>query len=124
MTSSFMLYRALSLLTDSSSPIVVVVSESMAPAFHRGDILFLWNRTPVISAGDIPVVWFKGRELPMVHRAIRVHWKQQLGSEKFVQHVLTKGDNNQVDDVSLYPPGRQTVLRDEVVGLNETAISP
>lgn len=33
------------------------------------------------------------------------------------QHILTKGDNNEVDDVVLYPLGRQTVMRHEVVGL-------
>jgi signal peptidase len=31
--------------------------------------------------------------------------------------MLTKGDNNIVDDVSLYPNGRKWVYREEVVGL-------
>jgi signal peptidase len=53
-------------------PIVSVISESMAPAFHRGDLLFLSNRSNNIRVGDIPVVWFPGRNLPMVHRAIKV----------------------------------------------------
>ena len=30
--------------TNPPSPIVVVLSGSMEPAFQRGDILFLWNR--------------------------------------------------------------------------------
>lgn len=34
----------------------------------------------------------------------------------FRQHFLTKGDNNELDDVSLYPGTRTTVSRDEVVG--------
>ena len=51
---------------------VSVISESMAPAFHRGDLLFLSNRSNRIQAGEIPVVWFAGRALPMVHRAIKV----------------------------------------------------
>ena len=33
------------------------------------------------------------------------------------QLVLTKGDNNEVDDVSLYPPGQLLVGREEIVGL-------
>lgn len=45
----------------------------MAPAFHRGDILLLWNRTSTVEVGDIPVVWFEGSPLPMVHRVISVH---------------------------------------------------
>ncbi|KAI9661570.1 MAG: hypothetical protein M1821_008808 [Bathelium mastoideum] len=37
--------------------------------------------------------------------------------EKAVQHFLTKGDNNENDDVALYPVDRHTVLRDEVLGI-------
>lgn len=33
------------------------------------------------------------------------------------QHIVTKGDNNEVDDVSLYPPGRNRVLRSEIRGV-------
>jgi signal peptidase len=33
------------------------------------------------------------------------------------QLVLTKGDNNVVDDVGMYPDGREWVHREEVVGL-------
>lgn len=44
----------------------------MAPAFHRGDVLLLWNRTSTIHVGEIPVVWFSGNPLPMVHRAVKV----------------------------------------------------
>jgi hypothetical protein len=36
-------------------------------------------------------------------------WQRQL--------ILTKGDNNAVDDVTLYPKGRSSVDRQEVVGL-------
>lgn len=71
---SYIFWRGLSILTNCPHPIVVVTSESMAPAFHRGDILFLWNRKTAIQAGDIPVIWFPASSLPMVHRAIAVHW--------------------------------------------------
>ena len=33
------------------------------------------------------------------------------------QHILTKGDNNELDDVALYPAGRESVLREEVKGV-------
>jgi hypothetical protein len=69
----FMLWKALSVVTLSPVPVVCVISESMAPAFHRGDLLFLWNRPSCVEVGEVPVVWFKGNPLPMVHRAIRVH---------------------------------------------------
>ena len=70
-----MIWKSLALLTNTSAPIMVVVSDSMAPAFHRGDIIVLWNREPLIKVGDIAVCWFPGRELPMVHRVIRTFWE-------------------------------------------------
>ncbi|KAH0335981.1 hypothetical protein KCU81_g8775, partial [Aureobasidium melanogenum] len=51
----------------------------------------------------------------MVHRAIQVHW--QMIEHKPTQLFLTKGDNNEADDVALYPRGRFTVARNEVIGL-------
>lgn len=72
LSTPFMALKGLCVLTDSAVPIVCVISESMAPAFHRGDILFLWNRTTAVQAGDIPVVWFDDNPLPMVHRVIKV----------------------------------------------------
>ncbi|KAH0282523.1 hypothetical protein KCU62_g9667, partial [Aureobasidium sp. EXF-3399] len=51
----------------------------------------------------------------MVHRAVQVHWA--LINHKPTQLLLTKGDNNEVVDVPLYPPGRHTVTRSEVIGL-------
>ena len=42
--------------TGSESPIVVVLSGSMEPAFHRGDLLFLTNKeTEDIRVGEIVV---------------------------------------------------------------------
>lgn len=70
---TFMVFQTLCLVTNSRVPIVCVTSESMSPAFHRGDVLFLWNRTSTVEVGDIPVVWFEKSPLPMVHRVIRVH---------------------------------------------------
>lgn len=52
---------------------MVVLSESMAPAFHRGDLIFLWNRTDTVRVGEIPVCWFAGEPLPMVHRVVQVY---------------------------------------------------
>ena len=70
-TIPFMLWEALTIITGATQPIIVVISQSMAPAFNRGDLLFLWNRQSWIHVGEIPVCWFSGRPLPMVHRAIR-----------------------------------------------------
>lgn len=83
-STAFMLWKGLSLATNSSHSIMVVISESMAPAFHRGDLIFLWNRTEQISAGDIPVLWFSEHKLPMVHRAINVQYGAQHDSSELV----------------------------------------
>ena len=60
-------------VTGSESPIVVVLSGSMEPAFHRGDLLFLTNhREEPIRVGEIVVFKVEGREIPIVHRVIKV----------------------------------------------------
>lgn len=73
LSTPFMAWKGLSILTASPYPVMCVISESMAPAFHRGDLLILWNRPPCIQVGDIPVVWFTGNPHPMVHRAVQVY---------------------------------------------------
>lgn len=95
-TSAFVAWKALSVATNSHSPIVVVLSGSMEPAFQRGDILFLWNRDTKTKVGDVVVYEIQGKSIPIVHRVLREHHN----SEK--QLLLTKGDNNVQDDLLLY----------------------
>nr|KAF6278985.1 SEC11-like protein A, signal peptidase complex subunit [Myotis myotis] len=93
-SSALMIWKGLMVVTGSESPIVVVLSGSMEPAFHRGDLLFLTNRVEdPIRVGEIVVFRIEGREIPIVHRVLKIHEKQN-GHIKF----LTKGDNNAVDD--------------------------
>ncbi len=40
----------------------------MEPGFQRGDVLLLWNRPHRITVGDIALVAFPTRKLPMVRR--------------------------------------------------------
>lgn len=48
----------------------------MEPAFFRGDLLLLTNhREEPIRAGDIVVFRIEGRDIPIVHRALKVHEK-------------------------------------------------
>lgn len=91
-----MLWKTLSLVTNSHSPIVVVLSGSMEPAFQRGDILFLWNRDHRASVGDIVVYEVAGQPIPIVHRVLREHHNVEK------QLLLTKGDNNNDNDLLLY----------------------
>ncbi|PVG01624.1 putative signal peptidase [Serendipita vermifera] len=98
--SGLMMWKGLGLVTNTESPIVVVLSGSMEPAFYRGDLLFLTN--PVnepYMVGDITVYKVPGEEIPIVHRVIENHSKADSPLD---QEILTKGDNNPSDDVILY----------------------
>jgi hypothetical protein len=55
-SSALMIWKGLMVVTGSESPIVVVLSGSMEPAFHRGDLLFLTNyEKEDIRVGEIVV---------------------------------------------------------------------
>ncbi len=73
LSTAFMMWKGLSVLTDSPSPIVVVLSGSMEPAFQRGDLLFLWNRNVLVETdvGEIVVYNIWGKDIPIVHRIVR-----------------------------------------------------
>ena len=111
------MWKSLGLVTDSASPIVVVLSESMEPVFQRGDLLVLSNRKRVVDVGDVVVYDVKGRDIPIVHRVVKQHWTDNFkGEEK--QYLLTKGDNNPTDDIALYARGQIHLDREkEVLGL-------
>lgn len=67
------MWKGLSVITDSPSPIVVVLSGSMEPAFQRGDLLLLWNRNLMseTNVGEVVVYNVKGKDIPIVHRVVR-----------------------------------------------------
>ena len=65
------MWKGLSVLTNSPSPIVVVLSGSMEPAFQRGDLLFLRNTQPSLNVGEIVVYQVKDKDIPIVHRVVR-----------------------------------------------------
>ncbi|THC95288.1 hypothetical protein EYZ11_005243 [Aspergillus tanneri] len=134
LSTAFMLWKGLSVFTASSSPIVVVLSGSMEPAFQRGDLLFLWNRSPRAEVGEIVVYNVKGKDIPIVHRVVRT-FPEIEGKAKKVKEVseyvqlapvassvpnnmlLTKGDNNVADDTELYARGQDYLNRQEdIVG--------
>jgi len=54
----------------------------MEPAFQRGDILFLTNQDDPIRAGEIVVFKIKDRDIPIVHRVMKVHEKED-GSVRY-----------------------------------------
>eukprot|EP00249_Psilotum_nudum_P011629 c23287_g1_i1 orf=298-942(-) len=113
-TSALMLWKGMMCLTGSESPVVVVLSGSMEPAFRRGDALFLNMGDAPIQLGEIIVFHVDGEDIPIVHRVIKVH--QQNGTGEV--DVLTKGDNNDVDDYKgdIYADGQRWVKEHHVTG--------
>ncbi|GAB1319367.1 Signal peptidase complex catalytic subunit [Madurella fahalii] len=112
LSTAFMMWKGLSVITDSPSPIVVVLSGSMEPAFQRGDLLLLWNRNLLseTNVGEIVVYNVKGKDIPIVHRVVR---KFGTGPDA---KLLTKGDNNAADDTELYARGQDYLNRKDIVG--------
>ncbi|KAF6013047.1 Signal peptidase complex catalytic subunit [Brettanomyces bruxellensis] len=131
LASAFALWKLMCIITMSNSPMVVVLSGSMEPAFQRGDILFLWNREQFLDVGDIVVYKTSVKEVPIVHRIVREHIvpektkkskrkarknsqnrrKTHKTTKKLTQKILTKGDNNNRDDLPLYPYGQNYLDR-------------
>ncbi len=66
---------------------VVVLSGSMEPGFYRGDILFLHMPQRPVETGDVVVFNTDGREIPIVHRVIKVH---QRAANSTHLDILTK----------------------------------
>ncbi|KAF0714796.1 Aste57867_3683 [Aphanomyces stellatus] len=116
--SALMIWKGLMGLTVGESPIVVVLSGSMEPAFQRGDILFLDNNKPKLEIGDIVVFTIKDRPIPIVHRVLKVHTRESDATDFY----LTKGDNNNVDDRGLYAQGQLWLERSDIVGIARASV--
>ncbi|CCF76085.1 signal peptidase, endoplasmic reticulum-type [Babesia microti strain RI] len=108
--TALMVWKFAIYATGTDSPVVVVLSGSMEPGFVRGDLLFL-KKNNTINAGDIIVFKIDQREIPIVHRAMNVH-KDING----LYSILTKGDNNNVDDRSLYRNRQRWLKCSHVLG--------
>lgn len=92
--------------------VVVVLSGSMEPGFYRGDILFLTMGNRKVDNGEIVVFNIDGRDIPIVHRSLRVHTERSTGN----QEILTKGDNNYANDRGLYKPGQDWLQKKHLIG--------
>ncbi len=69
--------------------VVVVLSGSMEPGFVRGDILFLNLGKAPFQTGEVVVFNIDGRDIPIVHRIIKVHEKQPGGHVDILTKVRT-----------------------------------
>lgn len=125
------------LFTNTESPIVVVLTGSMEPAFFRGDLLLVTHFKEPLTIGDIIVFKIPNQDIPIVHRAMIVQIDQDQQSEpryelsildkfnKFLLkqpydeefNLLSKGDNNPVNDRGLYPHGVIWLKRKHIIGI-------
>ncbi|XP_039134088.1 signal peptidase complex catalytic subunit SEC11C-like isoform X1 [Dioscorea cayenensis subsp. rotundata] len=110
-TSALMIMKGLQCVSASKTPAVVVLSESMEPGFKRGDVLLLHMSKDPIRAGEV-VVFDDGRPIPIVHRVIELHERR---NNKTLD-LLTKGDNNPLDDRVLYAPGQLWLHEHHIMG--------
>lgn len=112
--SALFLWKGLGVLANTHSPIVVVLSASMEPAIHRGDILFVSNHTNTPRIGDVVVYMIPEKPIPIVHRATQVFYRVEDGRNE--TYMLTKGDNNNVDDRGLYNDEQYFIQRHHMIG--------
>ncbi len=103
---SYLIYFILQIALNTSTPMVVVVSDSMSPNINKGDLLFLQGVNPEdIKVGDVIVydaygLWPGAPEDPIVHRVIDI--EEDDGKLYFE----TKGDNNYKKDKEPVPENR------------------
>ncbi|XP_068640772.1 uncharacterized protein [Aristolochia californica] len=112
-STAWIIWKILIWLTGIQSPVTVVISGSMEPGFRRGDILLLHMNDAPIRAGEIVLFNLEGRDIPIIHRVIKVHEHADTGEIK----ILTKGDNNREDDTyGIYADGHVWLQRNDIIG--------
>ena len=80
-------YFTLTIVLNTSMPLVSVVSESMEPVMHRGDLLLIVG-TEDYNVGDVAIYQKPNMKITIIHRII------QKRDDGFV----FKGDNNNAPD--------------------------
>ena len=103
---SFLIYFILQLALNTDTPMVVVISDSMAPKINKGDLLFIQGKDPEdIELGDVIVfdadgLWSGAPEEPIVHRVVD---KKKVDDD---WEFRTKGDANSDKDEDWIPDKR------------------
>ena len=110
---SFFVYFILQVALNTESPVVVVISGSMEPNIHEGDLLFIMgvdaeeikSGTAEDKTGDVIVfnaqgLWSGAPQEPIVHRVIGKY----LDGDTWM--FVTKGDANSLPDPDPVPENR------------------
>ncbi|KKM79628.1 hypothetical protein LCGC14_1348050 [marine sediment metagenome] len=111
-SGAFIIYFVMQIALNTKTPMVVVVSGSMEPNLHKGDLLFLRGMEPANikngsiagKEGDIIVfdargLWSHAPNEPIVHRVISKRYDNGW-------FFLTKGDANSNHDAAEVPETR------------------
>ncbi|KAL2895541.1 Signal peptidase complex catalytic subunit SEC11A [Bienertia sinuspersici] len=114
LSTTLIIWQLLVLVTGSKYPVVVVLTGSMEPGIRKGDVLFLNTMIDhPVQSGEIVVFNIEGKEIPIVHRVIKVHMQH----ESNIVSLLTKGDNNSMDDsYGIYADGQLWLESHQVIG--------
>ena len=87
--AAYTINTGLAFALDTPKPVMAVVSGSMEPTFHKGDLIVSKGVPPeTLEVGDVIVYENPARRIDVVHRIVD---KEERG-----QHIYfyTKGDNN------------------------------
>mgnify|MGYP001590130163 CR=1 FL=1 len=90
---AWVFYQGLAFAAGTPMPIVSVVSESMEPILHRGDLVFVIKAND-LKVGDIVIYQKAGDQFTIIHRII----------EKREDGYIIKGDNNHGPDSGVVKP--------------------
>ncbi len=92
---AFVIYQTAGYALSTDMPVVAVVSESMEPTLHRGDLIIA--RGGEVEENDI-IIYSGPKNYPIIHRVVEV--KEEGG----VTGYVTRGDNNPSHDPWLVTP--------------------
>ncbi|GJN34178.1 hypothetical protein PR202_gb22822 [Eleusine coracana subsp. coracana] len=114
LSTVLMALTAVEAATGARFAMRVIVSGSMEPALKRGDLVFFVKSDAgqTVREGDVILFKSEGFHIPIVHRVIKIHERRDGGDV----NILTKGDNNDLDDAAFLYGRRPWLRRDEVLG--------
>ncbi|BAA29679.1 signal peptidase I [Pyrococcus horikoshii] len=117
------LYFGLRVALHTETPLVVVVSGSMEPVFHRGDVVLLEGVRPEeVRVGDVIVYRSIISRYPIIHRVRGIKYIYINGKRELC--FITWGDHNPVPDIYYTPEGILDCVPAEAVEAKALAVFP
>jgi len=98
-------------VTGTTMHLTVVLTGSMEPSIHAGDVLLNVAHAGEFGVGEIVTYSTRERDIPIVHRIIETKTDTRSGQ----QLILTKGDANRVNDRGLYTQGQLWLTKSDIL---------